>query len=129
MNNHFTSFVCIVLIFFLASCTTGHQAYINAKNEKIGTKMHYKKPFKYESAGELKRADFVITGQGLTKITKNDDGDLIYHFSNQEILPNFSNKDLVGKCLIYYVVDSKTDIIKRWGFDKGGNPSSCRIWP
>ncbi|WP_435274838.1 hypothetical protein ACMAZF_16495 [Psychrobium sp. nBUS_13] len=121
--------VCLLLLLSIGGCTTGYQGYVNVLDDKIGTKMHYKKPFKYKNAGQLKRANFVITGQGLTEITKKNEGDLIYHFNNQEILPNFSNKDLVGKCLIYYVVDSKTYIIKRWGFDKGGNPSSCRMWP
>ena len=48
----------------------------------------------------------------------------------QEVLENTrTEREWIGKCLIYYVVDSNTYIIKGWGFDKGGNPLSCRTWP
>ena len=118
----------IFLMIILTGCAVGHNAFIDSMDNEVGTVMTYKKPFKFKNAGKLKRADFVITGQGLTHIDKDSDGNFIYHFSGQEILPNF-RKEFVGKCLTYYVVEPKTYVIKSWSFDKGGNPLSCRIWP
>lgn len=113
----------------------GHGAFVDIRNNVIGKEVYFKKPFKFKNAGKLRRANFAINGQGLTHITKNKNGDLVYHLSEQEILPIFANrgwrsgnKKWVGKCLTYQVVDPKTYIVKGWGFDKGGNPLSCRIW-
>jgi len=117
-----------VLLFVLSGCAIGHDDYVNFEDGRVGKKMPYKKPFKFKDAGKLIQADFVLGGQGLTHITKDKKGDLIYHFSGQEILPNFNKKEWVGKCLTFSVVDPETYIIKSWGFDEGGNPLSCRTW-
>ena len=119
----------IAMLFALSGCRVGHKDYVNFKNTRIGEEIVYREPFKYKDAGELIRADFVMGGQGLTHISTDEDGNLVYHFSDQEVLPNFHRKDWVGKCLTYYSVDPKTYIIKAWGFDEGGNPLSCRTWP
>ena len=105
----------------LFGCVAGHEDYIDFENSMIGTTMTYKEPFKFEHAGELIRGDFVRGGLGLTQITRNKNGDLIYHFSVQEILSHASRgrPEWVGECLIYQIVDPETYIIKSWGFDKG----------
>ncbi|MEH6556338.1 MAG: hypothetical protein V7708_00990 [Oceanicoccus sp.] len=122
-------FACSFLaVLLLAGCAVGHQAYVNFEDSRIGKKMSYKEPFIFDNAGKLVRADFVLGGQGLTHISTDRNGDRIYHFSVQEVLPNFHRKEWVGKCLTYSVVDQKTFIIKAWGFDAGGNPLSCRTW-
>lgn len=114
----------------LCSCAVGHEDYINFKNSRVGEVMPYKEPFTFENAGKLIRADYVKGGQGLTHIRKDEKGNLIYHFSDQEILENTrTEKEWAGKCLTYYVVEANTYIIKSWGFDDGGNPLSCRTWP
>jgi hypothetical protein len=120
----------IVLLLMLGGCAAGHDDYVNFENNMLGKKMPFKEPFKFDNAGELLRADFLLGGQGLTHITKDQEGNLIYHFSGEEVLSNFNNNnEWVGKCLTYSVVDPKTFIIKAWGFDEGGNPLSCRTWP
>ncbi len=117
---------CLMIV---EGCAVGHKDYLQYMDSRIGKVMPFKEPFKFNNAGEYSRGNFVITGQGLTFIEQGIDGDLIYHFSDQEILPHYRNKDWVGKCLIYEVVDPETYIIKAWGFDDGGNPLSCRTWP
>ena len=119
----------VLNVVLLVGCITLHDDFVRIQNKMIGQEMIYREPFLFENAGKLIRADFVLGGQGLTHITKNKDGDLVYHFSGQEILSNYSMKEWVGKCLIYEVVDPETYIIKSWGFDEGGNPLSCRSWP
>ena len=120
----------IGILFLLNGCyAVGYQDFVNYKNDRIGQKPYFTKPFKYDNAGKLRRGNFVISGQGFTHITRDKNGNLIHHFSEQEILSNYGKKEWIGKCLTYYVVDQKTHIIKSWGFDKGGNPLSCRTWP
>lgn len=116
-------------LFLLNSCVAGHDDYVSFKNSRVGKEIPYKEPFKFENDGKLIRSDFLKGGAGLVRISKDKNGDLIYHFVDQEILPNYHKKEWVGKCLTYYIVDSKNYIIKSWGFDKGGNPLSCRTWP
>lgn len=133
------------LILILNGCyTVGHQDYVNWEDSRIGTKAYYIKPYKFThtNPGEFTRGNFEIAGYGLTHVTKDIDGNLITHWDDGEILPNYANgevelfsvklktgrKEWVGKCLTYYVIDAKTHIIKSWGFDKGGNPLSCRTW-
>ncbi|MCL1080192.1 hypothetical protein D5R81_19460 [Parashewanella spongiae] len=118
----------LLSILSISGCAVGHNDFVNYRDNDIGTVMIYKMPFKFKNSGELRRGDFAITGQGLTHIDKDTDGNLIYHFSDQEILPHFHKKEWIGKCLTYYVVNPTTFIIKSWGFDKGGNPLSCRTW-
>jgi hypothetical protein len=130
----------ISLIFFNGCYSFGHQDWVSYTNEIIGKKIPYKTaPKKWEHSGKLIRGNFLIGGEGLTHITQDKDGNLIYHISSAEILPIFydiskpsilrTNKEWVGKCKYYYIVDPKTHIVKNWGFDKGGNPLSCRTWP
>lgn len=110
-------------------CAVGHDDYVNFMDGRIGQVMYYKEPYQFDNAGEYSRGDFVINGQGLTSISRNESGDFIYYYSDQEVLSNAPKKEWIGKCLFYYVVDAKTYIIKDWGFDEGGNPLSCRTWP
>lgn len=122
--------VVSVVLFILCGCAVGREDYINFKNSRIGEVIPYKAPFTFEDSGKLIRGDYVKGGQGLTHITKDEKGNLIYHFSDQEILENNrTEKEWVGKCLTYYVVEPNTYIIKGWGFEKEGNPLSCRTWP
>lgn len=125
-------FICIISLVLLDGCTsvTGHNDFINLKNSVIGKVMKDKVPYKYTDSGQIIRATYVISGQGLTDITKRENGDLVYHISVHEILENNrTNPNWVGKCLIYYVVEPSSYKIKSWGFDEGGNPLSCRTWP
>lgn len=128
MRVFFAWVMSTVLLFLLSGCAVGHDDYVNYLNSSLGSKMPYKEPYQPTDAGKIIRSDFLIGGQGLTDITSDENGFLIYHFSHQEVLSNIKTKDWVGKCLIYYVVDPKTYIIKSWGFDDGGNPLSCRTW-
>lgn len=122
-------FISIVLLLSLAGCSVGYHDYIKVQNKFIGTVKTHKEPYKFPNSGELIRADYLIAGQGLTHITKDSEGNLIYHYSDAEFLPNYHEKEWVGKCLIYEVVDPNTYVVKSWGFDEGGNPLSCRTWP
>jgi hypothetical protein len=119
----------ILFVLLIAGCAAGHQDYVDFKNSLIGKVEKETAPFKWENSGELIRADFLISGQGLTEITKDDEGNLIYHYSVQEVLDTNPRVEWVGKCLTYNVVNPETMIIIDWGFDKGGNPLSCRTWP
>lgn len=124
-------FICIISLVLLDGCTsvTGHKDFINLKNSVIGKVMKDKVPYKYADSGQIIRATYVISGQGLTDITKRENGDLVYHISVHEILENNRTKpNWVGKCLIYYVVEPSSYKVKSWGFDEGGNPLSCRTW-
>ncbi len=115
---------------FLVGCTGSipHQDFIDNKNKQIGYLVNPNiKPYKYKNAGELWASDFALQGQGLTHITKNSNGNMVLHWSDGEIL-NTRSGEMVGKCLTYQVIDSKTNKIIDWGFDKGGNPKSCIAW-
>ena len=141
--------IAIGLLLMLNGCTTldtlkryltprGHQDYINFENSTIGKKVNTIKPFKFKDAGEFIRGEFVTYGLGFTHVSKDKNGNLITHWDVSEILPVAAlkgnafaapaNKEWIGKCLTYSIVDPKTHIIKGWGFDKGGNPLSCRTW-
>ena len=121
--------LAVTSLLVLSGCyTVGYKDYIDFKNNMVG-KTSRIKPFTFKDAGQFNRGDFQITGQGITHVTKSQNGDLVVHWFSSEILPHFYKKEWIGKCLIYYVVDQKTHIIKSWGFDKGGNPLSCRTWP
>lgn len=107
----------------------GYEDFLDFRDADVGRKPAFSKPFKFNNAGKPRRGKSIITGQGFTHITKLKNGDLIYHWSNQEILPTFrGNKGWIGKCLTYEIIDAKTGLVKSWGFDKGGNPLSCRTW-
>ena len=118
----------IILCLGLLGCVVGHEDFVNRQNLMIGKRILVKEPYQNKDAGQLFRGSDVIVGQGLTHITKDDQGNLIYHYSDQEVLASYPQKAWVGKCLIYRVVDPKTYILKSWGFD-GGNPLACRSWP
>jgi len=141
--------IAIGLLLMLNGCTTldtlkryltprGHQDFINLINTSIGKKAHTIKPSKDKAAGEFMVGEFVINGLGFTHVSKDKNGNVIVHSDVSEILPVAAlkgnafaapaNKEWIGKCLIYSIVDPKTHIIKGWGFDKGGNPLSCRTW-
>jgi hypothetical protein len=118
-----------LVVLLLTGCAVGHQDYVNFKNSLIGKTEIETKPYKWDNSGKLIRADFLVSGQGLTHISEDEKGNLIYHYSVQEILSKYAKKEWVGKCLTYNVVNPKTMIITGWGFDEGGNPLSCRTWP
>jgi hypothetical protein len=121
--------VSLFLPFFLVACAAGHNDFIKIENGNVGTKMFRDKPYKWEDSGELIRADYLVSGLGLTDISEDKDGDIVYHFFVHEILPNTRlEKEWVGQCLIYYIVDSESYIVKEWGFDNGGNSLSCRTF-
>jgi hypothetical protein len=67
----------IILLLMLGGCAAGHDDYVNFENNMLGKKMPFKEPFKFDNAGELLRADFLLGGQGLTHITKDQEGNLI----------------------------------------------------
>lgn len=119
----------ILTLFLLNGCYSfNHQGFVDSKDAMVGRKLMNCKPYKYENAGEIIRGNFLKQGDGFTHITTNNNGDHVFHYFIYEILPTFSVKKWVGKCLIYIVVDPKTDIVKDWGFDEGGNHLSCSRW-
>lgn len=124
-------FVFIGLLFMFSGCySVGHQDFLDYRNSRIGTKTFYNKPLKFTNTGKIKRGDFLLSGQGLTHISKDKDGNLIYHWDEEEVLSIFKgNPEWIGKCKTYDIVHPKTKLIIGWGFDKGGNPQSCRTWP
>lgn len=130
MVNHLIRVLLLpLLLLTLISCAAGHQDFIDSRNKYFVGKviMFEKMPHKFSDAGQFYRGDYVTSGYGLTHIDSNAQGQLIYHVFVQEILPNTPmEKEWVGKCLIYYVVDPETKIVLSWGFDQGGNPLSCR---
>lgn len=79
----------IFLLFFLSGCTVGHKDYQRYLNMNIGENINNQKLSKSPDAGELIRSDYLIAGEGLTNITTLDTGFLRYHFSRQEVLPNY----------------------------------------
>ena len=123
-------FSALVPLPMLASCVAGHQDFVDLRNSAyLGRVMEHTEPYKFSNSGEFIRGDYVIAGDGLLEVTTNEDGSLIYHFFIQEILPHTRmEKEWVGKCLVYYVVDPETYVVKDWGFDDGGNPLSCRTF-
>lgn len=121
----------LALIPALLSCAAGHQDFIDFRNDvDVGREIIFKtSPAQFSRAGEFIRGDYVIAGDGLVNIDKNSEGQLVYHVFIQQILPNTRmEKEWVGKCLIYYIVDPDTYIVKGWGFDEVGNPLSCRTF-
>ncbi len=132
----------VILVFVLVfnGCyKIGYEGFVDSENILIGKRVPYNTIEDWSFSGTIIGGNFLVAGKGLTHITKNKKGDLIYHIDESEVLPNFyddskpkifrTSKKWVGKCKIYYIVDPKTYIIKSWGFDKGGNPLSCRTWP
>jgi len=121
--------IAIIFLILLGGCAVGQKDFVNLRDSVVGQIMKDKAPYKYSNSGEFVRRDYVKSGEGLTKIDTDEEGKLIYHIFVQEISANTrTEKEWIGKCLIYYVVDPATYIIIRWGFDDGGNPLSCRTW-
>jgi len=119
-----------LLLLTITGCSVGHQPWVDFHDEQVGKTTPDLEIIKFKNAGKLVRADFLIEGDGLTHITKDKEGNLILHWSIQEVLPTFrGSKEWVGKCLMYEIVDVKTHIIKSWGYEEEGNPLSCRSWP
>lgn len=121
----------IVGVFFLFNgCyRIGYHDFTNSMNITVGKKPSFSKPISFDNAGKLRRGNFLVTGEGFTHITKNENNDLIHHWDSEEVLPSFNgNKAWIGKCKYYYIVDPKTKIVKGWGFEKDANPLSCRTW-
>jgi hypothetical protein len=113
----------------LNGCVTAHQDFVKDMNNQIGYKVPLNtKPYKYENAGELYRADYLIVGQGFTHVTRDENNNIIRHWSGSEILNTYAKKDMVGKCLTYQIINYRTGMIIGWGFDEGGNPKSCVAW-
>ena len=129
ISKRLTYFLIACMAIVVGCSTVGHQDFIDLRNRQVGTIEMHKKPYKFKNAGRLIRANFLLGGDGLTHITKNSTGDLVYHYSEQEVLPGFHVKEWVGECLTYDIVDAEDYTIKGWGFDQGGNPLSCRTWP
>lgn len=122
-------YLCIILIISLFTGCTAHQDFIEQMDNQVGAVVPLNiTPYQYKDSGKLYRADYAITGKGLTHITKDKNNNIIRHWSGTEILDTYSKKDMVGKCLTYQVIDYKTGRIIGWGFDRGGNPKSCVAW-
>jgi hypothetical protein len=133
-------FKAIFIFSFLSGCAVGYKPYADFQDKLIGKKAWRIEPYRFENAGELIRADYLVAGEGFTHISINEDGDMVQHWFDTEVLPNYfsedglfgltiGHKEWIGKCKIYLVVDPETYIVKRWGYDEGGNPESCRHWP
>ncbi|RVU37004.1 hypothetical protein EOE67_11880 [Rheinheimera riviphila] len=125
MKQKLTLFFTVLL---MCSCAIGNVPFAKRLDGEVGTKATILDPTRYGNSGDLIRADYLVSGEGFTHITINGNGDIIQHWFLSEVLPTHSIKEWVGKCKIYYVVDSKTNIIKNWGYDKDSNPESCRDW-
>lgn len=122
-------YLFIIGIIFVFNGCTAHQDFIQDMNKQTGYKVPLNiKPYKNKNAGKLYRADYLIAGQGLTHITKDKNNNIVRHWSGSEVLHTYPKKSMVGKCLTYQIIDSKTGVILGWGFDKGGNPKSCVAW-
>ena len=126
------------------------EAYEYLKDKSVGTKHEvFDKPFKFKDlGGYVYRKEYdnycklsketdgygkyyleycVSENEGLTHITKDKNGNIIYHWFSGRYLREDSTA--YGDCKIYYVVDSQTHIILSWHYDieNGGNPESCTI--
>jgi len=122
-------YVVPLFTFLLNACAVGNAPFAEGMDNRIGNKVSFLDPTRFGDAGELIRADYLISGKGFTHVTKNDDGDIVQHWFYSEVLPAHGNNEWVGKCKVFFVVDAKTNIIKSWGYDEGANPESCRHWP
>jgi hypothetical protein len=121
----------VILVFsgMILSCVViGNIPFAKALDSRVGQKASLLDPTRYGDAGDIIRGTFMISGDGFTHITKNENGDIVQHWFYSEVLSNFNRKEWIGKCKVFFVVDPKTNIIKDWGYDEGGNPQSCRHW-
>ena len=117
-----------ILLIGLNGCAIGSAPFAASMDSMVGTKALFLDPTRYGDSGDLIRADYLVSGKGFTHVSKNENGDIVQHWFYSEVLPTHGRDDWVGKCKIIYVVDSKTNIIKSWGYDEGTNPESCRHW-
>ena len=123
------NFVIFFITLNLFGCVVGHGDYKRYLDMSVGNNIKQHMPHDGSESGQLIRSDYLMGGDGLTHMTILGNGKIRYHFSAQEVLSNYSIKDYVGKCLVYYDTDPDSHIILGWGFDEGGNPLSCRTWP
>ena len=121
-------FLLFFAIFFVSSCSIGNRPWAEYQDDKVGQKAPFLDPTRFGDAGELIRADYLISGDGFTHISKDENGNILQHWFISEVLPTSPSPDWVGKCKVVYVVDPKTNIIIRWEYDDGSNPESCRVW-
>jgi hypothetical protein len=120
----------LILFSLLTACAVGNAPFSKRMDQRVGEKVAVLDPTRYGDAGDLIRADYLVSGEGFTHVTENEEGDIVQHWFYSEVLPSFTGeKEWVGKCKVYLVVDPEKNIIKNWGYDKGGNPQSCRDWP
>ncbi|MBZ2191609.1 MULTISPECIES: hypothetical protein [Pseudoalteromonas] len=120
--------ILLLSIFLVVGCSIGNRPWADYQNDKVGHKAPFLDPTRYGDTGDLIRADYLISGDGFTHTSKNKDGYIIQHWFISEVLSTAPNKDWVGKCKVFYVVDPQTNIIVSWDYDKGANPESCRVW-
>jgi len=121
-------FIILFTILVISGCTTGNKPWEDYRNELIGSKAPVLDPTRFGDAGELIRADYVISGDGFTHISKDNEGHIIQHWFYSEVLPTAPSDAWVGKCKIFYVVDPDTNVIISWGYDEGSNRESCRVY-
>ncbi|MBL4781670.1 MAG: hypothetical protein JKX92_05455 [Porticoccaceae bacterium] len=117
-------------LFLLVGCAVGNTPFAKRMDERVGSKPSVLDPTRFGDAGDLIRANFLVSGDGFTHTSENEHGDIIQHWFYSEVLPSFrGEKEFIGKCKIFLVVDRESSIIKSWGYDEDGNPQSCRDWP
>lgn len=121
------NFIILIIGVYSTGCAVGHQAFIDIKNDQIGLKAITFKPYKFDTAGVIEH-NFRKVGQGFTHITYDKNKNIVQHWDLYEILSHYIHKEEIGKCKYYYIIDSKTKIIKSWGFEPDSNPLSCRTW-
>jgi len=114
----------------ISSCAViGNEPFSKGQDSRVGKKAFVLDPTRFGDAGDIIRGNFMVSGDGFTHSTEQENGDIVQHWFLSEVLPSFHRNEWVGKCKIFLVVDPTTNIIKAWGYDKGGNPQSCRYWP
>ncbi|MBH0063215.1 hypothetical protein I6E85_19000 [Pseudoalteromonas sp. NZS71] len=121
-------FIVLFTILVISGCTTGNKPWEEYTNELIGGKAPFLDPTRFGDAGELIRADYVISGDGFTHISKNNEGQILQHWFYSEVLSTAPSEEWVGKCKIFYIVNPDTNVIISWDYDEGSNKESCRVY-
>lgn len=120
--------ILLLATLLATSCSIGNSPWAEYQNDKVGRKATFLDPTRFGNAGELIRADYLISGDGFTHTSQNEDGYILQHWFISEVLPSSPSPAWVGKCKVVYVVDPKSNIIVDWYYDKDSNPESCRVW-